>query len=83
MLDSKQILLERGKRYGCGKVQAKKIIETFNAFRNQDLEVEDLYIIMIMLKLYRECVQHNEDNLLDLKGYTDLLHELSDDKEVV
>jgi len=82
MLDSKQILLERGKKYGCGKVMAKKVTDTFNAFRNQDLMPEDLHIIMVILKLYRECVQHDEDNLLDMKGYTDMLHELLDGKEI-
>ena len=41
MLDSKKVLLERGKDYGDGKDLAKKVILAFNLFRNQDLEIKD------------------------------------------
>lgn len=69
------ILEERAKSYGNSGVLARRVVSMFNTLRDQDLKPEDLFYLMLCLKLGRQSNAHKDDNIDDLCGYAKLLKE--------
>ena len=76
-----ELLETRAQDYGDAKDMAMKVVAMFNRLRAQDLVPEDLFYIMILLKLARESNKHKDDNCDDLCGYTELLKEIMNYKK--
>ncbi len=70
---------EKDRQYGNFHESMAKTAEVFNKLRRvqgyQDtLSPEDVYWVMVCLKLTREAVTHREDNLLDAVAYLGALN---------
>lgn len=61
---------EKERQYGNIDEEMEKVANLFNILSKHTLNGEDVYLLLICLKLARESVNHKEDNLLDLVAYT-------------
>lgn len=60
---------EKERMYGPIDECNKRVAKIASILCNKELTGEDIYKVMIALKLGRECYHHKEDNLLDLCAY--------------
>ena len=47
-----------------------------SAIRKKELTAEDCAVVLMAVKLARENFKHKRDNLVDLAGYTEILHRI-------
>ena len=60
---------EKEREYGPMDNGIERIAKLVSIFRNKEITPEDVYWVLISLKLSRESNKHKEDNLLDLVAY--------------
>jgi hypothetical protein len=60
---------EKKRQYGDFIDSMKRATKIYNSISENPIEVEDMYLAMIALKLSRQSHQHKEDNLLDAVAY--------------
>lgn len=51
-----------------------------SAILNKELTSEDCAVVLMAVKLARENFKHKRDNLVDLAGYTEILHRIKEAK---
>lgn len=56
----------------------KHIAAIASAILKKNLAPTDCAIVMIAVKLARESYRHKRDNLVDLAGYTEILHRIKE-----
>lgn len=71
---------EKERMYGNIDDEMEKVANLFNILSKKTLNVEDVYLLMICLKLARESVNHKEDNLLDLVAYAAAMNDYKNKK---
>lgn len=59
----------------------KHIAAIASAIRKKELTSEDCAVVLMAVKLARENYRHKRDNLVDLAGYTEILHRIKEAKE--
>ena len=60
---------EKERQYGSFIESMEKATDIFNLISKNKIEVEDMYLAMVALKLSRQAHSHKEDNLLDAVAY--------------
>lgn len=60
---------EKQRQYGDMDSSMKIAQEIFQSMRGKYISIEDIYYVIIAVKLSRERFQHKEDNLLDTVAY--------------
>ena len=60
---------EKERQYGPFEEGMEKAAKIASLISGKDITSDDVYIIMIALKLSRQSYNHKEDNLLDLVAY--------------
>lgn len=70
---AKQIVYDRAeekqRQYGNFHTSMEHTRDVFNALTGKNLTTQDIYLVIICLKLSRECVTHKYDNMLDVIAY--------------
>ena len=56
----------------------KHIAAIASAIRKKELAPEDCAVVLMAVKLARENFKHKRDNLVDLAGYTEILHRIKE-----
>lgn len=56
----------------------KHIAAIASAIRKKELVPEDCAVVLMAVKLARETYKHKRDNLVDLAGYTEILHRIKE-----
>lgn len=56
----------------------KHIASIASAIRKKELTTEDCAVVLMAVKLARENFKHKRDNLVDLAGYTEILHRIKE-----
>jgi len=59
----------------------KQIASIASAILKKELTSEDCAVVLMAVKLARENYRHKRDNLVDLAGYTEILHRIKEAKE--
>lgn len=67
---------EKERQYGDFHTSMEHTRDVFNALTKKDLTTQDIYLVIICLKLSRECVTHKYDNMLDVIAYLASLNDL-------
>ena len=65
---------EKEREYGPMDKGVERASKLASIFCNKEITPQDVYWILITLKLSRECNKHKEDNLLDLVAYIGALN---------
>ena len=60
---------EKERMYGPFEEGMEKAAQIASIMRNKNFDAEDIYTILVALKLSRESYNHKEDNLLDAVAY--------------
>lgn len=60
---------EKERQYGPFEEGMEKAAKIASLISGKDITADDVYIIMMALKLSRQSYNHKEDNLLDLVAY--------------
>jgi DNA-binding protein H-NS len=60
---------EKERQYGPFEEGMEKAAKIASLISGKDITADDVYIIMMSLKLSRQSYNHKEDNLLDLVAY--------------
>lgn len=73
---------EKERQYGSFSEGMEKMAAIFNALTNNryNIKPEDMYLVMVALKLSRESHCHREDNLLDCVAYIGALNNYINEK---
>ena len=86
-LPAKESILQEADRIVNGDRQAdySDPVENFNhiaaiasVILNKELTPEDCAVVLMAVKLARENFKHKRDNLVDLAGYTEILHRIKE-----
>lgn len=73
---------EKARQYGPFGKSLEKTAELFNLISNNvHLTAEDVFKVLIALKLSREAWAHKEDNLLDAVAYIGALNNYLEEKK--
>lgn len=56
----------------------KHIAAIASAILKKDLTSDDCCVVLMAVKLARESYKHKRDNLVDLAGYTEILHRIKE-----
>lgn len=67
---------DRAKAYGDAIEDFMRIQHLFNAATGQQIQARHVPIFMICVKLSREFNKHQDDNMIDICGYADLLNSI-------
>lgn len=69
-----QVIEERGEKYGHPRENLKRIAEMWTSYLGFSIEVQDVAMMMILLKVARtvETPMH-KDSLVDIAGYVGAL----------
>ena len=65
---------EKKRQYGPFIESMRRATAIYNNISKNKIEVEDMYKVMVALKLSREAYSHKEDNLLDAVAYIGALN---------
>lgn len=65
---------EKDRMYGPFSESMERTAAMYNMLRDATLKAEDVYYVLICLKLTREARNHKEDNLLDAVAYLGALN---------
>jgi hypothetical protein len=65
---------EKERQYGPFEEGMTKAAEIASLITSKEITTEDVYYVMIALKLSRQAYSHKEDNLLDLCAYVGSLN---------
>ena len=84
ILDTAKSLLngDRAKAYGDVVENFKAIAEIANPMlrrKNKSIDIEDVAIILVALKLAREGNKHKIDNLVDASAYLNILEVMNEE----
>lgn len=86
-LPAKESILQEADRIVNGDRQAdysdpvenfRHIAAIASAIRKKELTAEDCCVVLMAVKLARENYRHKRDNLVDLAGYTEILHRIKE-----
>ena len=58
----------------------KHISAIASAILKKELTAEDCVVVLMAVKLARENYRHKRDNLVDLAGYTEILHRIKENE---
>lgn len=72
---------EKERQYGPFGESIERTAELYNAMSKNKLEPEDIFKVLIALKLSREAFGHKEDNLLDCVAYLGALNNYHESKQ--
>lgn len=88
-LPAKESILQEADRIVNGDRQAdysdpvenfRHIAAIASAILKKELTAEDCTVVLMAVKLARESYKHKRDNLVDLAGYTEILHRIKEAK---
>lgn len=60
---------EKERMYGPFEEGMDKAAKIATLLTNKNIEIKDIYLCLVALKLSREAYSHKEDNLLDIIAY--------------
>ena len=60
---------EKERQYGPFSETMSRATELFNLMTDKEIDVEDMYLAMVAIKLARQAHAHKEDNLIDAIAY--------------
>lgn len=69
---------DRQADYGDTVANFKHIAGIASAIRKKEFTAEDCCVVLMAVKLAREQFKHKRDNLVDLAGYTEILHRIKE-----
>jgi len=72
---------EKERQYGDFFESMEKAANIASSLTGKKIEVEDVYKVMIAVKLSRESFAHKEDNLLDIVAYTGSMNDYLESKK--
>lgn len=75
------VLEQRTRQYGPAGPCLTRIAELWTSYLGRPVSAYDVCMMMGLLKIGRESQSHQQDNLLDLIGYTVLANEIITRKE--
>jgi len=85
--DEKESILQEANRIVNGERQTdysdpvenfKQIASIASAILKKELSAKDCCVVLMAVKLARESYKHKRDNLVDLAGYTEILHRIKE-----
>lgn len=72
---------EKERQYGPFSIGMDRAAMIFNGMTGKDLTAEDMFKVLVALKLSRESFNHKEDNLLDATAYLGALNNYIEEKK--
>ena len=72
---------EKERQYGDFFESMEKAAKIASSLTGKEILVEDVYKVMIAVKLSRESFAHKEDNLLDIVAYTGSMNDYLESKK--
>ena len=72
---------EKERMYGNFDETMTRCTMLFNLMTGSNMQVEDMYLAMVAMKLAREAHAHKEDNLLDAAAYIGALNNYIQNKK--
>lgn len=73
---------ERRQAYGPVKTSFERVAKMWTAILGTEVSSQQVALMMIAFKIAREVNAHKDDNLVDIAGYTALLHQLYKDDPI-